>query len=266
MKVNQQAKWSELLLEAVNAPGKILEAYAAFHNYSIGNSLLALSQCYARKLQPGPLNTYEGWRQLGRQVHRGETAITLCMPITAKKRVRVPDCLEEKYEEQVRTMFVYRPFWFVLSQTVGDTPFNPEIPGFDLEAALRNLSITRIEFDETNGNVQGFARDKSIALNPVAQLPQKTSFHEIAHVVLGHTQENQMVDAEATPRSIREVEAEAVAMICCEALGLEGAAYCRGYIQHWLAGEREIPNQSAQRILTAATAILKAGRRSERGS
>jgi hypothetical protein len=33
---------------------------------------------------------------------------------------------------------------------------------------------------------------------------------------------------------LREVEAESVALLCCEALNLEGADYCRGYIQNWL--------------------------------
>jgi hypothetical protein len=37
-------------------------------------------------------------------------------------------------------------------------------------------------------------------------------------------------------------------MICCETLGLDGADFCRGYIQHFLKTEKEIPNQSAARI------------------
>jgi hypothetical protein len=60
-------------------------------------------------------------------------------------------------------------------------------------------------------------------------------------------------------RNIREVEAESVALICCESLGLPGAEAARGYIQHWLHGEKEIPNQSAMRIFSAAHKILKAG-------
>jgi hypothetical protein len=60
-------------------------------------------------------------------------------------------------------------------------------------------------------------------------------------------------------KQIREVEAESVALICCESLGLESAEYCRGYIQHWMTTESEIPNQSAARIFTAAASILKAG-------
>jgi hypothetical protein len=58
-------------------------------------------------------------------------------------------------------------------------------------------------------------------------------------------------------RNIREVEAESVALICCEALGLPGAEFSRGYIQHWGS---EIPEKSARRIFTAADKILKAGR------
>jgi len=55
------------------------------------------------------------------------------------------------------------------------------------------------------------------------------------------------------------VEAESVALICCESLNLPGAADCRGYIQHWIEGGT-IPELSAQKIFGAADAILKAGR------
>src|SRR5215469_6342647 len=108
--MRDQAKWQELLLEAVNEPGKIMAAYTAFHNYSIGNALLALSQCLLRKLTPGPLNTYKGWQELGRQVKKGERALTLCMPVSAKKKRSNRETKLE--EEHVVTYFVYRPNWF----------------------------------------------------------------------------------------------------------------------------------------------------------
>ena len=98
-----------------------------------------------------------------------------------------------------------------------------------------------------------------LAINPVAQLPHKTTFHELAHIVLGHTQEGQLVDSDVTPRNIREVEAESVALICCESLQLVGAEYARGYIQNWLVGET-ISDRSAQKIFNTASAILKASR------
>jgi hypothetical protein len=74
---------------------------------------------------------------------------------------------------------------------------------------------------------------------------------------LGHTSEA-VHDSEQLPRNLREVEAEAVALLCLNSLGMDGAECCRGYIQNWLAGA-EIPERSAQRIFAAADRILKAG-------
>jgi Zn-dependent peptidase ImmA (M78 family) len=61
----------------------------------------------------------------------------------------------------------------------------------------------------------------------VAQLPTKTLFHEVAHVALGHTAEADFTDTEQTLRSLCEIEAEGVALLCCEALNLEGPDYCQ---------------------------------------
>src|SRR5215211_4554685 len=112
-------KWSALLVEAVNKPGMIMQAYSAFHSYSIGNQILALVQCQLRGLEAGPINTFPGWQALGRIVKRGERALSLCMPITRK--VRDEDSCESDSERHERTFtaFVHKPRWFVLSQTVG---------------------------------------------------------------------------------------------------------------------------------------------------
>ena len=74
--------FATLLQSAVNEPGTLSQAYQQFHSYSLGNQLLAWAQCADRGLQPGPMATYPRWRALGRQVKKGEKAITLCMPIT----------------------------------------------------------------------------------------------------------------------------------------------------------------------------------------
>ena len=269
---NHETTWSDLLRDAVSTPGKLLDAYNAFHNFSIGNAILAMFQCSARNIKPGPLNTYKGWQKLGRQVKKGEKAIVLCMPFAYKKRIHeassdqeIPDTNEsqsspESSDEITHYRFALRPYWFVLAQTDGEAPFTPEVPGFDLASALRRLKIQQVDFTAVNGNAQGYAIQRSIAINPVAQLPFKTTFHEIGHIVLGHTQESPLVDSDTTPRNIREVEAESVALICCEALQLPGAEFCRGYIQNWLSGNDNISDRSAQKIFSAASAILKAGR------
>ena len=65
--------------------------------------------------------------------------------------------------------------------------------------------------------------------------------------------------AQRTPRDVREVEAECVALICCASLGLGGEEFSRGYIQHWLKGHKQVPDRSDHRIFRAADRILKAG-------
>ncbi|MGH9967229.1 MAG: ArdC-like ssDNA-binding domain-containing protein [Pyrinomonadaceae bacterium] len=256
-------KWSALLVEAVNKPGLIMKAYSAFHSYSLGNQLLALVQCQMRGLQPGPINTFPKWQDLGRHVKGGERALVLCMPITRKRRNE--ETVNDDDSDSTFTSFVYKARWFVLSQTEGRDLDPLVTPEWDAQRALAALGIEMIPFDSTDGNCQGFARKRSIAINPVAQLPHKTLFHEMAHVTIGHTLESDFADAEKTPRNLREVEAEAVALLCCEALGLEGADYCRGYLQNWLYqgigyDASAISEKSAQKILRTADQILRAGR------
>src|SRR5262245_57061483 len=201
--------FADLLRSAVTEPGILSSAYQQFHTYSIGNQLLAWLQCLQRGMQPGPMATFPRWKELGRYVRKGEKAITLCQPVTIKRSVDPTD--DETNEPGVITRFVYRPHWFVLAQTDGaDLPPVP-MPTWDAARALTALDVSEILFDETNGNVLGFARGRSIAINPVNPMPHKTRFHELAHVLLGHTAEGLQADGELTPRNLRECEAEAVA-------------------------------------------------------
>jgi hypothetical protein len=160
-----------------------------------------------------------------------------------------------------RTCFVYRPHWFVLSQTEGKDYQPAELPAWSEARAINALRIERVAFHHTDGNAQGYATGRQVAVSPIAFMPARTLMHELAHVVLGHTEELQRMDDDdtATPRDIREVEAECIALICCSALGFGGEEFSRGYIQHWLKGQ-PIPERSAHKIFKAADQILKAGR------
>jgi antirestriction protein ArdC len=224
--------WAALLQEAVSKPGYIHEAYCRFHNYSLGNQLLALFQCFARGIQPGPLATFPKWKELGRHVRKGEKALILCMPLTCKrtKTVRKDDGTEQE-EQFAFTHFSLRPLWFVLSQTEGAEYQAPAIPEWTEQKALEALNVERVDFEDLDGNTQGYAkRGRKVAVSPIAGLPHKTLFHELGHVGLGHCDEGDLSDTELTPRDVREMEAEAVALLCCESLGLPGAEYSRGYV------------------------------------
>jgi antirestriction protein ArdC len=247
--------FADLLNQAVTEPGITSSAYRQFHSYSIGNQLLAWAQCLERRLQPGPLATYPRWKELGRYVRKGEKALTLCMPVTVKRKAEQA----ETDEAEVFTRFVYRPNWFTLAQTDGQPLAEQPMPAWNKDQALTALDIREMPFDHLDGNCLGFARERSIAINPVNPMPHKTTFHELGHVLLGHTSEGSQTDSELTPRNLRECEAEAVALLCCAALDLPGVEFSRGYIQSWWGAGNPIPERSAQRILKAADQILKAG-------
>ena len=99
----------------------------------------------------------------------------------------------------------------------------------------------------------------TIAVSPLCPRPWRTLFHELAHVVLGHTTSEQQQDGPQLTRSAREVEAEGTAYLVAAALDLPGAEDSRGYLQHW---RRDQPSDeaTARRIFKAADQILRAGR------
>jgi hypothetical protein len=70
-----------------------------------------------------------------------------------KRTAQTDGVQEETAEPETCYAFRFRAYWFVLTQTEGeDTPI-PAIPGFDVDTALCALNITRMPFDELNGNI-----------------------------------------------------------------------------------------------------------------
>jgi antirestriction protein ArdC len=243
------ASWQSLLRDALLTPGVVHSAYTRFHGFSLRNMLLAMAQCSARGITPGPLATFRQWTSMGRFVVRGQKALTLCMPLTLK---REPE--DDTDAEDSRTVFIYRSRWFALSQTHGAAYQPVALPAWAEDVALQALDITRVPFTHENGNAQGYSTARQFAINPVAALPHKTLFHELGHIILGHTQHECTI-----PRHVRELEAESVALLCIEALQLPGTEYARGYLQRW-ATSNDLTDDIARRVLHAADTILRAGR------
>ena len=114
---------------------------------------------------------------------RGQAALGNSAASSASPR---PDIEEIEY---IRA-FVWKPRWFVLSQT---QPLDPESVQplaapvhneWSADVALATLQICFMPFSSLDGKIQGMAQGRSIAVSPLAALPQKTFFHEMAHVVL----------------------------------------------------------------------------------
>ncbi|MGA8595070.1 MAG: hypothetical protein WB676_10040 [Bryobacteraceae bacterium] len=197
------------------------------------------------------------WKELGRQVKKGEKGICLCTPVTVKRKEtdQAGNETESSYQ-----FFVLKNHWFVLSQTEGQEYTSEALPEWNEARALVALNITKAPFDLMDGNIQGYAAPgRIISVSPIAANSFKTTLHELGHVVLGHTEAGTLTDTEQTTHNVMEVEAESVAMLCCASLGSPSVEYSRGYVQSWAEGHQLISEKSAQRIFAAADKILRAG-------
>jgi antirestriction protein ArdC len=242
--------WQDLIEKALTMPGNVGNTYNRFYTYSFLNQLLLLEQGVLE-----PVATYERWKQLGRQVLRGSKAKTIIRPIVVTKKDEAGE-VEENYLrfKPVRSLFA-------LSETAGHELPPVEIPAWDLETAKRNLAIHQGRFRSLDGNTQGYSYGREFAINPTAKYPTKTLFHEIGHIVLGHTVIDQQADY-VQHRGIKEFQAEATAHLTTNELGIatdEEASVSRGYLQGWLQDQR--PSDIAVRgVFSATDKILRAGR------
>ena len=258
-KAGDEDKFLAILQEALSTPGIVNAAYRAFHNYSIGNQLLAAMQLTAKGLPLTPIASFNAWKDKGRFVQKGQKAISLFMPVTVKRKEKADAGQDADSTGGAFNVFMLRANWFSLDQTEGeDFVQEAKNPAWDAQTALGALQITEAPFEGLLGNVLGYASDRTIAVGTLNPLKHKTRFHEMAHVVLGHTEQLAMSDTETLPRDIMEAEAEGVAYILCTLLNLPGQAESRQYIQSWLDG-KDLPERSARRILGAADKIMKAG-------
>jgi hypothetical protein len=147
---DQHATFADLLRAAVEQPGRLHRAYFAFHGYSIGNRLLSFMQCTERGIAPGPIASFNKWKERGRCVQKGQKAIALWMPITVRRTVAQDG---SDAEDVAFTRFLLKRNWFVLSQTQGQD-YTPEpIATWDRASALQMLGIEQIAFDHIDGNV-----------------------------------------------------------------------------------------------------------------
>ena len=236
----------ENFIEYLQNPWEISKCYSVFHKYSILNQWLARSQC----LEIWPLNTFKWWEKLGRHVKKWEHAIAMRMPVIRTEKN------DDGKEEVVSQFFILKNNWFAYSQTEWDE-YTPEVPWFDFSQIEEKLQVTKVSFDHTDGNCQWFAYERNFAINPVAENPMKTMFHELAHILLGHT-DKQMADTKNLARDIKEFQAESVALICAATVGqIDELKYSLWYIQNWWIPE-ELDKKMIEKLFSIANKIISA--------
>jgi len=246
--VSEKLDWPALIETALTVEGSVGNTYNRFYDYSFTNQMLLLMQGVRE-----PVATYKRWQDVGRQVLKGSKAKQIIRPVPFEKKDQAGEVVERRLSfKAVRCIFA-------LSDTEGPELALVELPEWNIDKALTKLDVRQVPFEMLNGNVQGYSVGREFAINPVAVRPTKTLFHELGHIVLGHTEPKLDVDYH---RGVFEFQAEATAHLTMNELGQLDAASAyqsRGYIQHWMKDERP-PDAAIRQVFSATDLILKAGR------
>jgi len=122
-----------------------------------------------------------------------------------------------------------------------------------LKTYVAELGIA-LEYSSDIAPAKGASYGGKITLLPDLSAAEHfaTLAHETAHEMLHRTCRR----AETT-RTIRETEAEAVAFVVCQAVGLDGAQASTSYIQLW-NGNKQTLTESLHFVQQSASQILSA--------
>ena len=237
----KQIDWNKAIETALNVKGNLGNTYNRFYNYSYTNQILLLMQGVNE-----PVATYKKWLELKRQVAKHSKGKYIIKPVFYKN----------DEEEQELAGFRLIKCLFGLSDTTGEELPPVEIKEFNLDKALKDLKIEQIKFNKLNGNIQGYSKNNQFAINPMAVNPTKTTFHELAHVVLGHTK-----GVNSDHKGLKEFQAEITAYLILKELNIPfKEEVSRAYIQDWLDGKK--PDEKAIKdVFRAVSKILTAGRK-----
>lgn len=239
-------------------------------SYSFRNRLYLLSQFRARGLEAEPVRTFNGWKKENRSVRKGARAFNLVVPVRSFSSSDAAS--QETRPEDDMHGFAVKKMVFSYSQTKprgkkaenkhADAYIPPALPSFDPELALAALNIEAKVISETEQFMRemptfvgGYSQGRTIFLRAMDQAVWSTMFHEMAHIMLGHT--HQAYDYK-TNRAVAELEAESVAMLCLMSLDIQGIEEKIAYILGWFKGD-EYPEAAAKRVIATARKILEAG-------
>ncbi len=229
---------------------RVLSAMSKFHNYSVRNQLLILSQ----RPEATRVAGFRTWLSFGRRVRKGEKGIRIVAPVI--KRGESPD----ESDDEESPVFFRVAHVFDIGQTDGEP-----LPEFDtvsgdpgeqlvrLETAITRAGIT-LKTVESLAGAEGISAGGTIKI--VDGLTAAQRFSVLAHE-WAHEQLHGADQGKRPSEMVRETEAEAVAFVVCQAVGLETGTASADYIQLY-NGDKTSLLGSLERIQRTACAMLGA--------
>jgi antirestriction protein ArdC len=234
-----------------------LTAMGRFHTYSFGNVMEIARQRPDATRVAG----FGTWLQMRRYVRKGEKGIRILAPMVTNNRKKDTDAKAQPDTNKPRLMGFRAVYVFDVSQTEGE-----ELPGLQDRVqgevgAYRDRLIAfvaaqgiELEFKESIAPALGMSYGGRIALLPGQEAPEEfaTLIHELAHEMLHKNSRRK-----ETTKTIRETEAEAVAFVVCQTVGLSAGNTSADYI-HLYNGDAAVLTESLEFIQKTSAAVLAA--------
>ncbi len=227
-----------------------LRAMGRFHKYSFTNACLIFSQFEQATHVAG----FGTWKNLGRSVKKGEKGIGIIAPLVRNEEDSQGD---KNVVKGFRCVHV-----FDISQTKGEPlPETAQVTGDPLHfmhrikefAAQRDIEVqyaTSVELGSADGASCGGKNIIRSGLEPAEEF--SVLAHELGHELLHRKADENRPDS----KTVRETEAEAVAFVVCDAIGLNTSTAASDYIQLY-QGDKETLLASMDRVRNAANTILE---------
>ena len=235
-----------------------LNAMARFHNYSFGNIMLIAR----RKPQATNVAGIRTWNSLGRFVKRGEKGILILAPMISRKKTDGAADSTADAKEATAKLYGFRAVYvFDVTQTEGKdlpaltalTEVEGDVSGYRerLVKFVESQNVT-LNYSERIAPAKGLSFGGKITLLSGMQPAEEfsTLVHEIAHEML-HRGERRTL----TTKQVRETEAEAVAFVVCQSVGLQTGTASADYIQLW-HGDAKRLQESLEVVQHTAAVIL----------
>lgn len=258
MKLAENAT-DQLLAALERGHSDALTAYLAtlgrFHNYSFGNVMLIAMQ----KPDATQVAGFTTWKKMNRFVRKGEKGIGIIAPMVGRKNEDQKSHSGTDTEDGKQLWGFKVVHVFDVSQTEGEDL--PEIaavqgtPGEHLakmRALIQKHGIT-LEYEEIPNGADGMSSGGLITIRP--DLAEAEEFavlaHELAHELMHKGERRKKLS-----KTVCETEAEAVAFVVSQAIGLDCSSAASDYIQLY-RGDKETLTESLDHIQKTSASIIE---------
>lgn len=247
---------------------KYLNTLAKFHHYSARN----IDLIYAQNPQATQVAGFKQWQTaFNRTVNRGEKAIRIAAPIIKKLTPAEKKRLDTT-DERAIVGYRYLPV-FDVSQTSGELVLSAKdfvkenLADHQNVTSLYNafkdylnqqtdLQVSEVPLATLNG-AKGYFQPSTNEIviggdEPDNALKLKTLYHEYAHSQL-HGLKSAFKDR---PRAYQETQAEAVAYVAMQNIGVDTGNYSLGYVATW-AKDKAVIHSALSEIQQVSNKVIE---------